>query len=282
MLSKLSAEEIKKIQHDLFVVVYRMTKSVADSEDLVQEVLLSCSSLGKQDLVLKEIRYYLIRSLINRCFNLFERQKRQTYIGPDLPEPLADTPEISRHDVRFGTLLLLQRLNPYERAVWVLKECFNFTYDELSELLGKTHDNCRQLFHRANTKIQIPAKQHAITSGEAEEYFHTLFIEASKHGNLEPLINLLKEDVVAYADGGGKVSAAIQPIYGLDSVAKYLVGLLTKFGGTLVAKPARFNQTPAIVFTNASGNIETIMLLEFTEGKIAAIYLQRNPDKIKH
>lgn len=281
MIGGLSEAEIKHIQQELFTVAYRMIRRVADSEDIVQDVLMASITLQKQLPTLQDVRYYLVRGVINRCLSFLEKQKRETYPGTDLPEPLEEATMITHQDVRFGTLLLLQRLNPYERAAFLLRTCFDLSYSEVAEILNKTEDNCRQLLHRASTKIKLPAKQMGHLEKVRAEKFIELFMEASRNGNLEPLIGLLKSEVVAYADGGGKASAALNPVYGKDAVSKYLLGLFQKFGPLVTVKPAMYNQSPAMVFINNGGVIETIMLVDFDGDNIEAIYFQRNPDKIK-
>jgi len=274
-----SFEEFRPL---LFSIAYRMTKSIADTEDILQDVYEAC--LQKNNEAFISIKHYLAKAVINRSLSSIEKRKALQYKGIDLPEPLLveERSPILQSDVSFGLLTLLQTLTPQERAVFILKETFDFDYTELAELLDLKQEHCRQLLHRSKEKLKTRKVRRRATK-QQNEAFAAAFLQASLSGKLEELIRFLKQDVVIYSDGGGKVSAAINPIYGIEHVVKFLWGMQQKRGAELELQIKTINGQPGFVFYDKeTGQIDTIAILEEEDGQVAALYLVRNPEKFSN
>ncbi len=273
-------DDLRELRARLFVVAYKMTRHVFKSEDVVQDVLLEFAERKPGNV--RDVQKYLAKAVIYKSLDLVRSEQKSTYVGVDLPEPVTDPVRVAdlRHDVSFGTLLLLRQLNPLERAVFVLHESFDYSYAELSEILGRTEDHCRQLMHRAREKMQMPASGRPDSS--AIERFQRLFLRASMFGEMEAFVSHLRDDIRIFADGGGKAKAALHPIVGRTLAMTYLSNLYKKFGELLLYQPAICNGQPAVVMINKSnGQIDTLAVLEVVADQITCIYLLRNPDKLK-
>jgi len=219
-------ESFETLRPHLFAVAYKMTKSVADAEDIVQDLFLRFAS--QEDGAIRDPEAYWVKAAMNRCLDLLEKKSRVTYIGPDLPEPLYRErfDEVRQHDVSYALLLLLQKLNPVERAVFILRETLDYGYDEIAGILGLQVANSRQLFHRAKEKITSDQVRHTPSQHERNQLVDAFI--SGIGGEVESLLSYLKDDIVIYSDGGGKVSAAVKPIIGLMAGKAFLQGLLQK------------------------------------------------------
>ena len=268
----------------LLSIAYRMTGEIMVSEDIVQDVLLNWmnrSSEGVQD-----AKAYLAKSVMNSSLNYLAQVKRQreAYKGIWLPEPvLAGQHAVdARLDISYGFMLLLEKLSPMERAVFVLKESFDVTYPELAELFETTEANSRQLYHRAKEKISGTNRRFQLDPHQ-QQMLLDAFVKGSETGDINSLIQLLKTDVTLYSDGGGKVPAAIKPLFGRAIIEQFLVALDAKYGDQLSLKPALINGELALLFTqNDTQQLSTVMVLGMDETGISSIYTIRNPDKLAH
>lgn len=273
------SENVAALRPLLFSITYKMTKSVADTEDILQDVFYEYSKV--QSKVISP-RKYLARSVVNRSLSLIEKKKKVHYPGVDLPEPVIHNKYefVSDYDISFGLLVLLQKLSPLERAVFVLKESFGYSYEELSEILDISPDYCRQLFHRGRERIHASKTKYPVTN-ERKEAFATAFIRACTTGNQEDLLRFLKKDITIYSDGGGKALAAPQPIFGIDLCAKFLSTVHRKRRDEgLRLEVTVINGMPGILYYNKESTLDTATLLEEIDGSIQAIYFVRNPDKL--
>ncbi|MBB6733361.1 RNA polymerase sigma factor SigJ [Cohnella zeiphila] len=217
----------------LFTIAYRMLGTVSDAEDIVQDLFLSLSAAAAAPggEPIRREKAYLARMAVNRCLNFLNSaaKRRETYVGPWLPEPLVDTanplpPDAAERGeaVSYAFMVLLERLAPAERAVFVLRETMGYEYAEIASLVGKSEANCRQLFSRARRKLDAERSEETKPMAGRELVLVRRFVAAFRGGRADELVRLLADDAVMFTDGGGKVRAAINPIYGPDRVEKLL------------------------------------------------------------
>ncbi|WP_420151203.1 sigma-70 family RNA polymerase sigma factor [Spirosoma sp.] len=266
----------------LLSIAYRMTGEIMVSEDIVQDVLLNWmnrSSEGVQD-----VKAYLAKSVMNSSLNYLAQAKRQreAYKGVWLPEPVLASQHAvdAKVDISYGFMLLLEKLSPMERAVFLLKESFDVTYPELAELFETTETNSRQLYHRAKEKISGSTRRFQLDPKQQQELLDA-FAKSSETGNLESLIHLLKTDVALYTDSGGKVPSAVKTLFGRAVIEQFLRALDAKFGDQFSMRSAIINGEPALLFTQKdTRQLSTVMVLEMDDTGISGIYTIRNPDKL--
>ncbi|OZB92176.1 RNA polymerase sigma factor SigJ [Paenibacillus sp. XY044] len=270
----------------LFKLAYQMTGSIADAEDAVQDVFFKACDIHPEKL--KEPKAYLCKMVTNRCLDLQKsaRRKREVYVGPWLPEPIR-TPEedlqekfVRRDLLSYAMLVLLERLTPTERAVFVLREALGFDYPEIAELLGKRETNCRMLMSRARSKLGI-SEEEPIAAEAVELDWVSRFLTSLEQGNVDHVLSLLSEDVILFTDGGGKVVAATSPIQTRDQVALILAGALhgLKSQGSLHSEFAPLNGETGIVLRSGDKTV-AVIFLQHRRGKFDRIYVVRNPDKL--
>lgn len=281
----------------LFSLAYQMLGSVMDAEDIVHDTFLSLDNKKGEEI--QHIKAYLCRMVTNRCLDYLKsaRKKRELYIGPWLPEPLlTEAMEeplqkyLQKDRISIAFLLLLEKLSPPERCIVVLRDSFSYTFDEISAIVGKTTANCRQIYRRAKAKIHSEGAENF--SDELEESMlrekganqvDSSLLEqlvlAILQGEPEKLSQLLAEDVVTYSDGGGKVKAALQPIYGADRVSRFLLGIASKRTPDITFRSTTINGSPGLVFYVKDSPWSTIAI-EMKMDRIQTIYLLMNPDKL--
>ncbi|MBP1996221.1 RNA polymerase sigma factor SigJ [Paenibacillus eucommiae] len=279
----------KAYKTPLFSLAYRMLGSVMDAEDIVQEAFLSYDLLPNANAIQNE-RAYLYKIVTNRCLDLLRSsaKKREMYVGPWLPEPLieqgaldADPSDayLQRESISTAYLLLLQQLNAVERAVFLLREIFRYSYDEIAEMIGKTSANCRQIFHRAQNSIHFepgPTPSISVAEEKVKDFVNSLM-----QGNTNKLLELISENVVFYSDGGGKVRAAQIPIIGIDQVIKLHQSLLKMYEGKFSYIFLSVNGQPGIRI-NFSEGFQYVYSFAFKNNQIQTIYSVANPDKLRH
>jgi RNA polymerase sigma-70 factor (ECF subfamily) len=265
-----------------------MLGSVMDAEDIIQEAFLAYDQLPDSTAIRNE-RAFLYKIVTNRCLDLLRSSahKRELYIGPWLPEPLieqgtfgADPSDVylQRESISTAYLLLLQQLNAVERAVFLLREIFHYSYDEIAELIGKSSANCRQIFHRAQKGMQFePDSTPSIMV--AEEKVKD-FVNSLLQGNRNKLLELISENVVFYSDGGGKVRAAQIPVIGLDLVVKFHQNLLMKYEGKFSYTFLTVNGLPGIRILTE--DVQYVYSFAFNNNQIQTIYSVANPEKLRH
>ncbi len=261
-------------------VAYRMLGSVADAEDMVQEAFIRW--MGADRTSVREPEAFLRRTVTRLCLDQLKsaRMKRETYVGPWLPEPVVE--EEPEDDVTLPLMLALERLSPLERAAFLLHDVFGQSFDEVAVTIDRDAAACRQLAARARTHVRAERPRFAIEQQRGLELANAFFA-ASRHGDMKTLGAMLAADVSVHADGGGKRPAAMQPILGFDAVMKVheqLAALFAKHGSTLI-RAGFINGLPGFVTREADGELQTTAL-EIKDGKVAAIYVVRNPDKLAH
>jgi RNA polymerase sigma-70 factor (ECF subfamily) len=270
----------------LFSIAYRMLGSVMDAEDVVQEAYLRWQGASGEEV--RSPRSYLsaivTRLSIDRLRSA--RAQRERYVGPWLPEPLSTEPgpaEAATLDdtLSMAFLVLLESLSPVERAVFLLREVFGYGYDEISRIVGKSEANCRQISRRAREAVAARRPRFE-ASPEEEERLMGSFLRASLDGDMGGLLSLLSEDVTLYSDGGGKTRAALNPIHGSDRVARFLTGILRKLPPGFAVRRTPVNGRPGLVGYSADGSPQSVVTLDVAEGRIRAVRLVVNPEKLKN
>lgn len=272
----------------LFSLAYRMLGSVMDAEDIVHEAFLV---LGEADdkAKINNIKAYLCKIVTNRCIDKLRSaaKQREVYIGPWLPEPIVeddvDNPSNSlekKESISTAYLLLLQQLTEVERAVFLLREVFRYEYDDIAIMVGKSSTNCRQIFHRAKKGIMDRTESVNPDEGHSKTYVEK-FAQAVLDGNIDLIQAMLKKDAVFYSDGGGKVSAALRPIFSADHIARFLLGVITKLPKNASYQFKNVNGSPGMVVI-IDGSIDYVVSIEVSDGKIAKLYMVSNPDKLIH
>jgi RNA polymerase sigma-70 factor (ECF subfamily) len=270
----------------LFAIAYRMLGSVHDAEDVVQEAWLKWSRLDRE---LVENPQALLCTMVTRMSIdtlRSARKQRETYVGEWLPEPLAEnTPLPSDHaalaeSLSTAFLLMLERLNPVERAALLLREVFGYSYEEVARILEKSEANCRQIVRRAKSRVRTPERRQDAPA-EAHEQLFATFLAATEMGDVARLESLLAAEATLHSDHGGKAKAANRVIHGANKIARFFVGVTQRFQpADAVVRMYAINGTPgAVVYTE--GKADTAFNVDIVEGKITRVYLVRNPDKLE-
>jgi RNA polymerase sigma-70 factor (ECF subfamily) len=214
------------------------------------------------------------------------RRRRETYVGPWLPEPVrredagsSDPSEgLERAEsISMAFLVLLQTLSPLERAAFILHDVFDYDYAEIGGILGRGEAACRQLVSRARGHLRS-RRPRFDAPGAATQHLTERFLRAARGGDLDGLVRLLSRDVTLWVDGGGKVAAATRPVEGAANVARYWVGLFRKVR-SLDAEVEEVNGVPAIILSY-EGHVDSVISLALTAGRIVGVYNQRNPEKL--
>ena len=286
-------ESFEKTYHDfyplLFAIAYRMIGSASDAEDIVQECYLRYAQASPGEI--HSTKSYLTTIVTHLCLDYSKsaRRQREQYAGIWLPEPILMTNledpalhTLEQHEsISLAFLFLLERLTPYERAVFLLREIFSYRYDEI---VGKSATYCRQIFHQAKVHLSEHRRRYTAPSKEAQERLVERFLAASQEGEIQALAAVLAEDVSWWADGGGKVYAAPYPIHGRERVLSLLRGLLRKvptWYPDMHSSSAMVNGTPGILVWNKE-TLLAIIACEMTEKHIISLYQVINPAKLAY
>jgi RNA polymerase sigma-70 factor, ECF subfamily len=259
-------------------VAYRMLGSVHDAEDMVQDAFIRWMNTDRSDIL--EPEAFLRRTVTRLCLDQLKsaRRQRETYIGPWLPEPVVEEEEIE--DVTLPLMLALERLSPLERAVFLLHDVFGLSFEEVAATIRRDPAACRQLAARAREHVRNERPRFQIEKKRGLALAEAFFT-ASRSGDMKAIAAMLATDVSVHADGGGKRAAATYPILGFDAVMHLFERLAALFQKTKFIRAAFINGLPGFITLEADGELQTTAL-EIEDGKIAAIYVMRNPDKLKH
>lgn len=267
----------------LIRVAYRMLGSIADAEDVVQDAYIRWLALDHESVRQPAA---LLRTIVTRlCLNELNsaRRRRETYIGPWLPEPFINADEVDvMDDITFPLMVALERLSPLERAAFLLHDVFGLAFDDVAEALDRKPSTCRKLATRARTHIHKARPRFPVSKEQGME-FAAAFFAASRHGDMRKLRSLLADDVTAYSDGGGKVSASLVPLAGIHAVMERHAQLARDFGRSpsRLVRYALIDGIPGFVTIEEGGLVQTTAL-QIERGKIIAIFITRNPDKLRH
>jgi RNA polymerase sigma-70 factor (ECF subfamily) len=286
-------EAFERLRPRLEAIAYRLLGSAAEAEDAAQETFLRWVDADREQIRVPDA--WLTRVLTNLCLSQLKsaRARREVYVGQWLPEPVldgdpmlgpADTAE-QRESVSTAMLVLMERLSPNERAVYVLREAFSFSHAEVAEMLDLTEAGSKQILHRAKQHLAAERKRAAVDPADARPVVEE-FLAAATSGKIEPLVRLLTSDAMGVGDGGGRVPARAKPFFGAEAVAKFLRGLFrpsevkrAAVGGSPDIYAWTANGRPALVVA-VNGQLVGVMSLEATTEGIAAILTQVNPDKL--
>jgi RNA polymerase sigma-70 factor (TIGR02957 family) len=275
----------------MFSIAYRMTGSVSDAEDIVQEAFLRLTRALNDGTVIDSPKAFLatVTTRLAITHQTSARVRRETYVGAWLPEPLIESAEPDpaayaelADSLSVAFLLLLESLTPVERAVFLLREVFGYDYAEIAEITGKSEPNSRQIFARAKRAVTAGRPKFESSREESEEIARRFFAAAAG-GDMAGLFELLAPDVVMIGDGGGKAAAVATPARGQKRVGRFVLGLLRR-GQQLRATgtPVRVNGQSGVLFKDAAGLVLGVMVLDIADGKVQAIRSIINPDKLGH
>ena len=271
----------------LFAIAYRMLGSVAEAEDKVQETFLRWQKVAGEQV--QSARALLTTIITRLCIDHLRsaRHQREEYVGVWLPEPLvgADSRDPGKatelaDSLTNAFMMIIETLSPVERAVFLLHEIFGYDFTEVSEMVGKSEANCRQMAVRARERLAARRPRFQADRHKAEKLLNR-FMLACQQGDSNDLLAMLSEDAAIYSDGGGKVAAARKPVLGAALVAKFLINIRQRDPADIRIEPATINAEPGfLVFRN--GVLDCSMNFELVNDRIHAVYIVRNPDKLKH
>lgn len=270
---------------DLSQLAYRMLGSLSDSDDVLQEAYLRWSR--QERAAVRSPRAYLTSVVTRLCIDQRRtiEARKETYVGPWLPEPVVEDDEPSAREraevaesVSLAFLVALETLTPLERAAYLLRQTFDFEYDEIAAILERSSHNCRQLVSRAQAHLRARRPRFEAKPDEAER-ITTAFLDACATGELDRLVSLLAADAVLYSDGGGKVLAALAPIRGADHVGRFFLGVLKKSPPGLQYRRVRVNGRPGVMAT-LGAQVVNVLTFDMIDGRIATCFVIRNPDKL--
>ena len=275
----------------MFSIAYRMTGSISDAEDIVQEAFLRLTRVLRDGTIIDSPKAYLATATTRLAISHLRsaRVRRESYVGAWLPEPLLvdDEPDPAERaemsdSLSMAFLVLLESLTPTERAVFLLHEVFGYDYKEIAGITGKSETNCRQILARARHHID-DGKPRFDASREQREEVARRFFAAAGGGDMTALLELLAPDVVMVGDGGGKAWAIAQPLSGAERVARLLLGLYRrapKMGVHL--EPAWVNGQPGAVSYDGEGHVVNVFVLDIADGLVQTVRSIVNPDKLHH
>ena len=262
-----------------FSIAYRMLGSVAEAEDVVQEGLLRLHRAHGVEHPKAFVATVVTRLSIDELRSA--RARRETYVGQWLPEPIVTDSRPDDESVTMALLITLESLTPVERAVFLLHDVFDYGYDEIAEIVGKTRENCRQLALRARRHVEARRARFE-TSRDQREKLAARFFEAVRDGDLDGLVTLLADDAVAVGDGGGKAAARATPLQGGAKVARFMLGL-ARLGErrAYTYEFTELNGEPGAIIRE-DGEVVGTMVIEARGDQITAIRSVVNPDKLRH
>ena len=277
--ASVTTETYEALRPLAFAIAYRMLGSVAEAEDVVQEALLRLHRAEAVEHPKAFVATVVTRLSIDQLRSA--RARRETYVGPWLPEPIVTESRPDDESVSMALLVTLERLNPVERAVFLLHDVFDYGYDEIAEIVGKSRENCRQLALRARRHVEARRPRFE-PSREQREALAARFFEAIRDGDLDGLVSLLAEDAVATGDGGGKAAARKTPLHGGAKIARFMLGLMR-----LAERDAyefeflEVNGRPGALIRQR-GQVISALSLEMAEGRVTEFLSVANPDKLRH
>ncbi|MFI1442608.1 RNA polymerase sigma-70 factor [Streptomyces fructofermentans] len=267
----------------LFTVAYEMLGSAADAEDVLQEAWLRWA---KVDLAqVRDPRAYLVRITTRQALNRLRALKRrkESYLGPWLPEPLLTAPDVAEdvelsENLSLALMFILETLSPTERAVFVLREVFEIDYEDIAAAIGRSPAAVRQLAYRA--RLHVDARRPR-TPASPEEAWAALdsFRSALETGDLQGLLDVLAPEVVFVSDGGGLRLAALRPVVGADKVLRYMAGSLDKAGGVLTGETTTVNGNPGLILRQGDV-IDGVLAFRVENARVTGLYYVRNPEKL--
>ena len=279
-------ETFQRYRGLLFSIAYRMLGSVSDSEDIVQETFIRWQQSSDEEI--RSPRAFLVTIISRLCINQLQtaRVRREEYVGQWLPEPLltgpgSDPSESARvgESLSMAFLVLLERLTPTERAVFLLHEVFDYEYTEIAQTLGQNEANCRQILRRARQHVAEIRPRFDASPQQREQLLYQ-FLDATSHGDLNGLVALLSKEVVLHSDSGGKSAAVPNLVHGASNVARAILGALKKLvPRNLVTRVAQINGQPGVV-SYLNGRPYSVVTIDAVDGLVQSIFIVTNPEKL--
>jgi RNA polymerase sigma-70 factor (ECF subfamily) len=288
----MGAEEFEELRPLLFSIAYRILGSVSEAEDAVQETWLRYHA---SDTVPVSLKSFLAAVVTRVSIDVLRsaRVRRETYVGQWLPEPLLTDDDSTAYpdpehaaeladSLSMAALLLLERLTPEQRAVFVLHDVFAFPFAEIAEVVGRSEVACRQLASRARKLMEEGRPRFDVDRREREELAGRFF-DALTKGDVSELRELLAADVAVYGDGGGKAPQWMRVVMGVDNVARMFAGLGQRFFGSgIQVDRHEVNGQPGAVFRDADGRVINVITLDVLDGRVQTVRSVINPDKLHH
>jgi RNA polymerase sigma-70 factor (TIGR02957 family) len=269
----------------LFTVAYELLGSAADAEDVLQETWLRWAGVDLD--TVRNQRAYLVRITTRQALGRLRTlgRRRESYVGPWLPEPLLTAPDVAEDveladSVSMAMLLVLETLTPTERAVFVLREVFDVGYDEIADTVDKSPAAVRQIAHRARAHVAARRPREVVSAADTRNALEA-FQWAVETGDLQRLLDILAPDVVFVGDGGGLKQAVLRPVAGVDSVARLLAAGVSRIAAIGSLEPVHVNGYPALLL-RVGGEIDTVIAVRVDGGLITGLYAVRNPEKLSH
>jgi len=269
----------------LFTVAYELLGSAADAEDVLQETWLRWVGVDLD--TVRDQRAYLVRITSRQALTRLRTlgRRRESYVGPWLPEPLLTAPDVAEDveladSVSMAMLLVLETLKPTERAVFVLREVFSLEYDEIAQAVDKTPAAVRQIAHRARAHVAERRPRGVVSRAETRDALEA-FRWAVETGDLQRLLDMLAPDVVLLGDGGGVKQAVLRPVMGADHVANLLAMGMPGIADRLTVESIQVNGWPALLL-RLDGEIEQVVAVRVEDSLISGLYVVRNPEKLSH
>lgn len=275
-------EELRPV---LSRLAYRMLGSLADADDVLQEAYLRWSREPRDEV--RVAQAFLNTTVTRLCIDRRRAidARKETYVGPWLPEPIveleapaADAQAEAAESVSLAMMVVLESLTPVERAAYLLRRVFDYSYAEIAAMLEKSEANCRQLVSRAEEHVRQRRPRYDATRAEMERITGA-FVAACSTGDLGGLVELLASDAVVYSDGGGKATAALAPIVGADRISRFFVGIMRKAPASSRWQPITVNGLPGLMAT-VEDDVANVMTFEIVDGRIAKCFIIRNPEKL--
>jgi len=273
------------LRASLFGVAYRMIGSATEAEDIVQEAYVRWSKRGPGDVTTPSA--YLTTIVTRLCIDQLRsaRARRETYKGPWLPEPVepeAPEPGASAEladSLSLAFLVLLEELQPVERAAFLLHDVFEYPYGEIADIVDRSEAACRQLVSRARRRIDAPRRRFDVDRDHGRELTRR-FLTACGTGDLDGLLALLSDDVIVWTDGGGKVRAALRPVTGPHRSARFLLSVARRVPEGVSVREVSLNGQPGLVFEEEGGRVSIALTLDVLDDMVVAVRVVTNPDKL--
>ena len=273
----------------LFSIAYRMVGGVGEAEDIVQDAFVRFERARRGGTAIEVPKAYLVSVTTRLAIDHLRsaRVRRESYVGPWLPEPLVAVDDVERlvetaDSISMAFLVLLETLSPVERAVFLLREVFGYDYGDIAGIVGKSESNCRQIFARARRHVDAGRPRFS-ASAEERQTLADRFLAACDSGDVDGLVRVLADDVAFYGDGGGKAAAVPRPVHGRDRVGP-LLGRLLRRAKELDYRfcPVEVNGQPGALVVDAADGVVNAVAFDVRDGAIVAIWTVANPDKLAH
>lgn len=287
-ISGIDATDFESLRRYLFSIAYRLLGSASEAEDIVQDAWLKVQAVPAETIA--SLKAYLATMVTRQSLDQLRsaRHRREVYVGQWLPEPVPTGDLVSNppadveleDDVSLGFMVLLERLTPEERAAYVLREAFDYPYDDIAEVLQKSTPAVRQLAHRARQHVESGRRRFEVSSRAQAELAET-FLLAARTGDLGQLRQLLAESVVSVSDSGAELSAARRPIVGLDRVSRFIAGGSSKWWTDVEMTFGDINGARAGLFWR-NGELALVIAPEIGDGRVQSLRVIINPDKLAY